>query len=367
MKEKYRILTVNPGSTSTKVALFEEDEALFMTTVEHESAVPGPVQEQLAYRKAGIVREVRQRGYGLEEVDVFAGRGGSMYPCPGGIYEVNEKMLEDARSGPFGEHPARLSCQIVEELKNEYGGKACIVDPPDTDELAEPFRLTGIKEVYNRSAAHALNQKAVGRMYAKEQGTRYEALNLIIAHIGGGVSVTAHEKGRMIDTNDILHGSGPIAPTRCGDIAPGSLIDLCFSGKYTKTELHNLTHKNGGLTALLGTPDIRKIRERIEAGDGYARLCLDSMIASIAKCIGQRAVALKGEVDQILFTGGAARDSYVVEGIKKYVSWIAPVSVRAGELEMQALAAGALRWLRKEEEPENYTGRPVWHMDGAAG
>lgn len=359
-KGKYKIFAVNPGSTSTKLAMFLEEEPVFITTVGHQAGELKEVQEQLDFRKTCILQEVEKRGCTLKQVDVFVGRGGSMFPCDGGIYSVNEKMLKHARYGPFGQHPARLSSQLCHEFQKEYGGRACVVDPPDTDELMDVARMTGIKGIYRESRSHALNQKAVGRRYAAEIGKTYEELNLIIAHIGGGISVTAHKHGKMIDTNDILHGGGPFAPTRCGDVAPGKLIELCFSGKYTERELMDKTHKDGGLLDLLGVADVCEIEERIASGDSFAKLALDGMIYSIAKSIGACGSSLQGQTDQILLTGGVARDPYVVKSLRESVEWIAPVSVMAGEFEMEALAEGALRWLRGEEQEKVYTGEPVW-------
>ncbi len=357
---QFKIFALNPGSTSTKIAMFYGEKPLFMQTIEHRPENLGSIQEQLHTRRRDILDAVKAQGQTLEDVDVFAGRGGSMYPCEGGIYEINEQMLHDARFGPFGEHPARLSSQLCESFRSVYGGKGCVVDPPDIDELEEEARITGLKGIYKESRAHALNQKAVAHTYAKQNGQRYEELNLIIAHLGGGISVSAHRKGRIIDTNDILHGGGPIAPTRCGYIAPGQLISLCFSGKFTEKQMHDKTHKDGGLIDLLGTADVREVHARIDAGDNYAKLVLDGMIFSIAQSIGSRAAALKGQVDQILLTGGISKDQYLVEKLRAYVQWIAPVQVFAGEFEMEALGAGALRWLQGEEESKIYTGRPIW-------
>ena len=357
---KYKIFALNPGSTSTKIAMFYGDTAQFVQTIEHRAESLGPIQEQLASRRRDILEAVEAKGYTLADVDVFAGRGGAMYPCEGGIYEINDQMLLDAQFGPFGEHPARLSSRLCDSFRREYGGKCCVVDPPDTDELDEEARITGLKDIYHESRAHALNQKAVAQIYAGQTGKRYEEMNLIFAHLGGGISISAHRKGRIIDTNDILHGGGPIAPTRCGYIAPGKLIELCFSGKYTEKELHNKTHKNGGLVDLLGTADVREVHRRIEAGDRYARLVLDGMILSIARSIGARAASLKGQVDQILFTGGISKDRYLVEKLREHVQWISPVQVFAGEFEMEALGMGALQWLRGERISKEYTGHPVW-------
>lgn len=357
---KTKIFALNPGSTSTKIALSLGDSMIFCKTIEHKLEELGSVQSQLPFRRSAILTAVREQGCTLENVDVFVGRGGSMYPCEGGIYPVNERMLNDARFGPFGEHPARLSSQLCNLFVAEYGGKACVVDPPDTDELIDEARVTGLRDVYRESRSHALNQKAVARRYAAEIGGKYEDLSLVVAHIGGGISVSAHRNGRMIDTNDILHGGGPIAPTRCGDIAPGKLIELCFSGKYTEKELMNKTHKDGGLVDILGTADLREVEARIDSGDEYARFILDGMIYSIAKAIGGCAVALQGKAQQILLTGGVSRDAVVVSRLRKYCEWIAPITVFAGEYEMEALIAGAKRWISGEEQCRDYTGKPIW-------
>ena len=356
-----KIFALNPGSTSTKVGLFYDEKPVFVTTIEHRPEELGALSEQLIMRRDAILKTVEENGETLENVDVFVGRGGSMFACVGGIYEVNDKMLEDARFGPFGEHPARLSSQLVDQLRAVYGGRGCVVDPPDTDELMEEARVTGIRDIYRESRAHALNQKAVSRRYAASVGKKYEDMRLIVAHLGGGMSITAHRLGRMIDTNDILHGGGPIAPTRCGDIAPGKLIELCFSGRYTERELMNLTNKNGGLVQLLGTADLREVEARAADGDSYADFVLRGMIYSIARNIGSCAVALCGQVDQILLTGGVSRDPKLVEKLLKYCGWIAPITVIAGEFEMEALAAGGLRWISGQEESKEYTGEPVWN------
>ena len=357
---KFKIFALNPGSTSTKIAMFYDAIPQFVQAIEHRPENLGAIQEQLYARRRDILKAVEAQGQTLEDVDVFVGRGGAMYPCEGGIYEINQQMLHDARFGPFGEHPARLSSQLCDLFRRAYGGKCCVVDPPDTDELDEEARITGLRGIYNESRLHALNQKAIARIYAEREGVRYEEINLIIAHLGGGISISAHRKGKIIDTNDILHGGGPIAPTRCGYIAPGKLIELCFSGKYTEKELHNKTNKDGGLVNLLGTADVREIHKRIEAGDSYASLVLDGMIFSIAQCIGARAAALKGHVDQILLTGGVSKDTYLTGKLLEYIRWIAPVQIFAGEFEMEALGAGALRWLQGTEKSKHYTGHSVW-------
>lgn len=354
------IFAINLGSTSSKIAAFKNTEPIFVTSITNPIRADRHIQQVLPEFEQNIRDVAKAHRYDLSQTDVFVARGGAMYSCAGGIYEVNENMLEGARNGPFGEHPARLACQIIHDFRREYGGRACVVDPPDTDELMDIARFTGIKGVYVRSGSHALNQKAVARSYAASVGKAYSELNLIVAHLGGGISISAHRSGMIVDTNDLLNSSGPFTPTRCGDIPAGQLIDLCFSGKYTYSELRAKTFESGGLMDLLGESDLRVIRKRISEGDTYAEVVLDAMIYAIAKTIAARAVPLQGKVDQIILTGGMSRDSALTAKIAEYVSWIAQVTVIAGEYEMEALAAGALRLFTGEEAPKEYSGKPNW-------
>lgn len=361
MDKKCLIFAINLGSTSYKVAAFNEKEPIFITSKESPEIGNKNIQDMLPEFEKGIREVAKENNYDLSKTDVFVSRGGSMKPCAGGIYEVNEKMLEDALTGP--EHPARLGSQIISKFKNEYGGRACVVDPPDTDELMDIARFTGLKDVYIRGGSHALNQKEVARKYAASVGKSYDALNLIVAHLGGGISISAHKKGLMIDSNDLVNSSGPFTPTRCGDVPPRLVIDLCFSGKYSYDELKAKTFKNGGMTDLLGESDLRAVEKRVANGDAYAKVVLDAMIYAISKTIAARAVPLHGEVDQIILTGGMARDTYLTQEVSKYVEWISPVTVVGGEYEMEALAAGALRLYNGEEKSKVYTGEEIWHPE----
>ena len=364
MDKKYKFFVINPGSTSTKIGLFENEKELFSVNVSHDAAKLKEFKEisdQLPYRKETIMNELAKKNITLEGVDAFVGRGGGLVGLEGGTYIVEETLLNHARIGFTVKHPATLGSQLAHEFANTYGGKAFVVNPPDVDELHLIARVSGFHEVPRESRGHPLNQKEVGIRYANEIGKRYEDLNLVISHIGGGVSVTAHQKGRMIDTTDCVNGDGPMAPTRSGAITANSVVKLCFSGKYTEREMYDRITKTGGLVDHLGTSDAREVVERINKGDAYAKLIYDAMIYQIGKNIGAYATVMNGEVDAILLTGGIAHDAYLVEGITKMVKYIAPVKVFAGEFEMEALAAGAWRVLTGREEAKVYTGIPVWN------
>ena len=358
-----KFFAINPGSTSTKIALFEEDNCLFSSNVSHEQEVLETFKEmkdQLGYRKETILSEVEKAGYSLEGMDAFVGRGGGLMPLEGGTYKINDVLLNHARACLAGAHPATLGSQLAYQFASEYGGKCYVVNPPDVDEFDEIARISGVKGLYRESRIHALNQKEIGLRYAASVDKKYEDINLIIAHIGGGISVTAHKKGKMVDSNDILNGEGPMAPTRCGSLAVKKVVAMCYSGKFTEREMKDKVSKNGGLIDHLGTADVREVLARIDHGDEYAKIVLDAMLYQIAKHMGSMSAALKGEVDQIVLTGGISYSTYVVDKIKEYVSYIAPVTVMAGEFEMEALAAGAKRVMTGLEEAKTYTGEPVW-------
>ena len=363
MKKKYRILAVNPGSTSTKIALFENDEAVFSTSVSHDASVLDKFEEisdQFDYRKSTVLEELEKAGILLEGIDAFVGRGGSLVPIKGGTYFVNDMLLYHAQIGYTVKHPAMLGAQLVHDFAGTYGSKAYVVNPPDVDEFDKIARITGFSDVFRESRIHALNQKEIAIRYSASAGEKYEDLNLIIVHAGGGVSVTAHRKGRMVDSNDIVNGDGPMAPTRSGALPAYAVVKLCFSGRYNEKQMYNRITKTGGFVDHLGTSDGREVSRRAENGDAYAKLVYDAMIYQISKHIGSLAAALKGEVDAIILTGGMARDKYLVKEIKERVRWIAGVETMAGEFEMEALAAGAMRVLTGEEEALEYSGQPVW-------
>lgn len=358
-----KIIAINPGSTSTKIGVFEDDKVIFMKNITHDAQELkefAEIKDQLAYRKATIINSLLAENISLADTAAFAGRGGGLVPLSGGIYRVNDILLDHARRCLTAKHPATLGSQIARSFAEEFGGIALVVNPPDVDEFMEKARITGIKGVYRESRCHALNQKEVGLRYAKKINKKYEDLNLVIAHIGGGISVTAHDQGRMVDSNDIVNGDGPFAPTRSGAMPANSLIDMCFSGQYTEKEIREKIVKVGGLVSHLGTSEVLEVLTMIEEGNAYAQLVLDAMIYQIAKFIGAMAVSLKGQVDAIILTGGISRSEWITQEIKNMVGFIAPVEVIAGEFEMEALASGALRILRGLEEAKTYTGIPVW-------
>lgn len=357
IEKAYRIFAINPGSTSTKIALFENDAKVFAATLEHDaSELAGfdKLSEQLPYRREKILQALSERQLTLRGTDAFVGRGGGLAPLVSGTYTINDILLKHARECFAGVHPATLGAQLAYSFAEEFGGKRFVVTPPDVDEFCDLARITGIKGVYRESRIHALNQKEIAIRYAESIGRKYDSLNLIVAHIGGGISVTAHRKGMMVDSNDILNGDGPFAPTRCGSISVSALL------KLDPAEVKPKVTKAGGLVDHLGTSDTREVKRRIEAGDKYAKLIYDAMIYQIAKQVGAMAAVLRGEIDAIIFTGGISNDNYLTDELKGYIGFLAPVAVMPGEFEMEALAAGALRVLRGEEQAKEYTGVPVW-------
>lgn len=362
--KNYHIFAINPGSTSTKIAYFEGNNKVFGKTVEHDANELKKFKEmsdQLPYRKKTILDELKKADISLENVDAFVGRGGGLVSMEGGTYIANDVLLEHARICFTVKHPATLGSQLANEFAQSYGTKAYVVNPPDVDEFQDVARVTGLKGIYRESRIHALNQKEIGIRYAESIGKPYEKLNIIICHIGGGVSVTAHHFGKMIDSNDIAQGDGPMAPTRCGTIPVKDVIKLCFSGKYTEKEMQEKTTKSGGWMDHLGTADAKEVTELINEGNSYAKLIYDATIYQIAKYVGSCAVVLQGKIDAIILTGGISNDQYLVDELKKYISFLAPVEVMAGEFEMEALASGAIRVLDGVEKAKEYTGIPVWN------
>lgn len=358
----YKILTINPGSTSTKIALFLEGEEVFNQTVEHDGAELAKYQtvcDQLPYRIETILGVVKAQGVDISDCAAFCGRGGGLNSCCGGTYEVNDQMLAHAKRGG-GNHPAALGCQIAQSFAEKYGARAFIVNPPDVDELCDEARFTGVAGVYREASCHTLNQKETAIRIAAEMGKKYEDCNFIVAHIGGGVSVAAHKKGRIVDSNGIINGEGPMAPTRCGAMPVSAVVDMCFSGEYSKDQIKKLLTKSGGFLSHLGTNDAHGVTKMIEEGSSYAALVYSAFQYQIAKSIGAMAAVLDGEVDAIILTGGISHDKALVDNLRKKCGFIAPVMVHAGEFEMEALAAGALRVLRGEEQALDYTGIPVF-------
>jgi butyrate kinase len=363
MARAYRLFAINPGSTSTKVALYENDREVFSVNVTHDAArlaTFAEISDQLPYRRETILAELEKRGLSLAGVDAFIGRGGGLVGCEGGTYEINEALLHHARIGFTVKHPATLGSQLAAEFAAQVGARAFVVNPPDVDEMEEVARVCGLAGAARESRGHPLNQKEVAIRHAASVGKRYEEMNLVVSHIGGGVSVTAHRKGRMVDTTDVVNGDGPFAPTRAGAVPGAAVVGMCFSEGMTKKRMMDYFTKNGGMVDHLGTADALEVKARIQAGDAYAKLVYDAMAYQIGKSIGAYAAVLKGDVDAILLTGGIARDTDLVAAIRDMVGFIAPVVAYPGEFEMEAMASGALRVLTGEEKPKAYTGVPVW-------
>lgn len=353
----YNILTINPGSTSTKVALFRDMEQVKTLTLRHtaeEIARFASVSDQLEWRLEIILDALKSDGIKLEELNAVIGRGGLMRPIESGVYRVGEAMIADL-SAPKRQHASNLGALIARKIADQAGVEAYIADPVVVDELQDMARVSGLKSMPRRSIFHALNQKAIARRYAKEEGERYEDLNLIVVHMGGGISVSAHEKGRVIDTNNALDGDGPIAPERAGTLPAGDLVDLCFSGQYDKAEIKKMLAGKGGLVDHVNCNSVQELNEvRAANGDAEARFMLDAMSYTIAKWVGEMAVVLKGRVDAILLTGGIAWNDCVNDIIIDYCKFIAPIKVYPGENELQSLAENALRVLRGETEAKEY-------------
>ena len=360
---EYKVLTINPGSTSTKIAIFEGTEKLFSQNVSHDASELSKysfISDQLPYREQTIRTLLHESGISLEGVSAVVGRGGGLLATSGGVYGLNDVLLDHAVRGANGvQHPAQLGPQLAKIFADEIGCPAFVVNPPDTDELQPVARMTGIKGVYRNVHLHALNLKETAIQHARSMGRRYEDCNFVVCHIGGGISVSAHLKGRMIDGNDIVGGEGPLAPTRCGAIPATELIDYCFSGVDKKT-VKSLCTKTGGFVSLLGTSDSIEVEIRAAKGEKVAYLAWNTMIYQIIKEIGAMAAALHGEVDGILLGGGMVYSRELVDKITEACSFIAPVTAYPGEFEMEAMAAGAIRVLTGKEQVKTYTGKLCW-------
>lgn len=362
MKE-YKILTVNPGSTSTKIAIFNGTQKLFSENVSHEAselAKYAGISDQLSYREQTIRTLLAESGVRLDDIDAVVGRGGGLLAVEGGVYGIDGTLLDHAVRGANGvQHPAQLGPQLAKKFADEIGCPAFVVNPPDTDELQPVARMTGIKGVYRNVHLHALNLKETAIQHAAGMGRKYEDCNFVVCHIGGGISVSAHQKGRMIDGNDIVGGEGPMAPTRCGAVPATELINYCFSGVDKKTA-KALCTKTGGFVSLLGTSDAIEVSNRAAKGENVAYLAWNTMIYQIVKEIGAMAAALHGKVDGILLGGGMVRSKELVDKITEACSFIAPVTAYPGEFEMEAMAAGAIRVLTGVEPLKTYTGKLCW-------
>ncbi len=355
-----KILVINPGSTSTKVAVYEDEKSVWMTGAHHpvdELSAFHHVTEQFAYRRDFILKRLEEAGIPLR-FDAVIGRGGLLKPLRGGVYAVNDKMKQDLRDTNL-EHASNLGAIIADEIARKCNCPAYIADPVVVDELRPEARLTGVPGIERKSIFHALNQKAVARKYAASIGKKYEELNLIVVHLGGGISVGAHRKGKVIDVNNALNGEGPFSPERAGTIPAGQLVDLCFSGKYDARQVRKMLSGKGGIMALLGTNDMVSIEHELEAGNKEVMKVVDAMDYTIAKQIGSMYVSLLGQVDAIILTGGIAYCKYCVDQLKQQTEYLAPVVVMPGEDELGSLAYNALGVLRGTMPLLEYTGESL--------
>ena len=362
MEKKYRIFVINPGSTSTKLAYFENDEKKYETNIFHDApelAKLGSVRGQFGFRKKMITDFLDENGIDLCGADAIVGRGGSSASVSSGVYEINEKLLEDTANNVAGvEHPANLGVPLAAELAAECGARAFMVDSPKTDEFCDEARITGIKGLYRVSSLHVLNLKGTARLWCKEHGVRYEDARLIVCHIDGGMSVSAHDRGRMIDGTNNAWGEGPFTPTRTGALPVYPAAE--YFRDRDPQELMDACTRSGGFVSHFGTSDSDRVHEMAEAGDPAAARVWSAMIYNICKSIGSMAAVLSGKADAVVCGGGLLRFGDICRGIEERCGFIAPVYFYPGEVEHEAMAAGALRVLRGEEEPKTYTGEPVW-------
>lgn len=362
-----RILTINPGSTSTKIACFDDDVCLFTESAplsREELQKSDDTDYQLRLRKESIIETLKKHKIDAAGIDVVVGRGGALVPLRGGVYQITDLVVKHAREEIGGiKHPSNYGVQLADEICREYNCAGYMVNPPTTDELQDVARITGVKGIYRQSRFHTLNVKEMAIRHAKSQGKAYEDCNYIVCHIGGGISITAHRKGSMIDGFAPV-GEGPLSPTRCGELPIHDLLDYLQDGHSIK-DVRNLCTKSGGFIDYFDTSDARAVWDLAQSGNRQAQLVWDAMIYQIGKAIGAMSVVLRGEVDGILLGGGLVFSKDLVRQITEMCSFIAPVSVYPGEFEMEAMAAGAMRVQRGQEEAKLYSGEPIWSGFGA--
>ncbi len=354
----HRILAINPGSTSTKFAVYFDTECVLNKTIRHsfdELVHYENIIDQFDFRKGLIIDALIEEGLDVDSIKYIIGRGGLTFPVESGIYRVNNQMLKHVSEGVMGQHASNLGPLLADYIALQIpGAQAFIADPVVTDELEDIARVSGHSNFERRSIFHALNQKATARLHTKKVGKKYEELNLIIAHLGGGISVGAHKKGRVIDVNNALNGEGPFSPERSGTLPAGQLIEICFSGKYSKSEVDRMVVGEGGFVSFLGTNSASKVEEMANSGDEKSRFYQEALFYQVAKTIGEMAVVLEGKVDAILLTGGLAFNKSIEDYIKGKAGFIAPVYSYPGEDELKALAMNVLRVANGEVEPKVY-------------
>ncbi|MBN1825194.1 MAG: butyrate kinase [Candidatus Eisenbacteria bacterium] len=357
-EKELRILAINPGSTSTKIGYFRDETAEFVETIRHgdEEMAPFarlPMTAQLDFRLGAVRSALEGRGVDPLAIDAAVGRGGLLKALPSGTFVVTEAMLRDLREAARGDHASNLGGQLARSLADAAGAPAFIVDPVSVDEWPPVARLSGRKGMDRPCLSHALNTKATAKRYARERGERYDALRLVVAHLGSGISVSAHEGGRMIDVTNSRE-EGAFSTERTGTVPCMGLVKLCFSGEHDRKEVERMLFREGGLQSYLGTKDLMEVVRRIDEGDAEAELVFRAMAYQIAKEIGAMATVLRGEVNAILLTGGMAHEERLIDQLRERIGWIAPVRLYPGEDELRALAEGALRVLRGEEESIHY-------------
>lgn len=354
----HQILVINPGSTSTKLAVYSGRDCVLKKTIRHsmdELKAYQKIEHQFDFRKNLITDSLAEAGIDLNAIEIVIGRGGLTYPLESGIYKVNDAMKEDARQGILGQHASNLGPLLADSIASQIpGANACIADPVVTDEMEEIARITGHPAFERRSIFHALNQKAIARVHAGKVNKKYDELNLIVAHLGGGISIGAHRKGRVVDVNNAVDGDGPFSPERSGTLPAGQLIDFCFSGKYSEDEIRRMVVGQGGYGAYLGTTNAKKVEEMAAAGNKKAGLIQEALFYQVSKAIGEMAVVLEGKVDGILLTGGMAYNPELKIYIKKKTGFIAPVYTYPGEDELEALAMNALAFANGRMKAKDY-------------
>jgi butyrate kinase len=352
------IIAINPGSTSTKIAVYHNKECIFEENIKHSAEELAPyekITDQFEFRKQAILQRLNGAKIDPEKVRVIMGRGGLVRPIESGIYRINDKMKFDLVHSPIGEHASNLGGFIAEDLAKDFpNAEAFICDPVVTDEMEDIARIAGHPEFIRRSVFHALNQKATARRHSTAVGKKYEELNLIVVHLGGGISIGAHKNGRVVDVNHAIGGEGPFSPERAGSVPVIDAVRLAYSGKYTEKEFTKMLIGNGGLCAHLGTNNAYEVEQRVKKGDEHAILIYEAMAYQISKFIGSMAVVMKGNVDGILITGGIAYDKWFVEKLKEFSGWIGPFYIYPGENEMEALAMNALRVIQGEVVVKEY-------------
>jgi butyrate kinase len=356
---EYRVLAINPGSTSTKIAVFDDEQELFSVTLRHDAAELdklGGLLDQYDFRKELVLDALKQNSVAPESLKAVIGRGGLVRPLKGGTYKVNEKMMTDLKDSTiWGRiHASNLGAFISDSIAKELGIPAFIVDPVAVDEFEDIARISGIPEIERKSLFHALNIRYTARSLAKQEKVEFSATNMIAAHMGGGISIAAIKKGNVVDANNALLGMGPFSPQRAGALPIGDLLEMAYSGKYAYKELAGYLSKNAGWMAYLKTDSGIEVQERIDKGDDYCRKIRDAMCYQISKEIGAYAAVLEGDVDYIFLTGGLAYGKELTDEIKKRVEFIAPVHVLPGENEMEALSQGGIRVLKGLEEAKEY-------------